>query len=310
MKTCIQTIQKYLIAFAVLAASSAVVATDVIAQGNLLSAATPAEPEQKQQHGDDHCDKVSPVSTHKINYITVNNVGGKDNTQVKFQFSAKYKFLDKDFSVQGKPLSINFAYSQKSLWNVGQESMPFEENNYNPEGFLDYGLNLIQGPFSLRNIILGYEHESNGVAGPPSRSWNRAYASVRLGLFPVEQLCNKRAPDTDRIELFMKVWHASGYSDQDAYLQLLGIDKNFLDYEGLGEIRLVLRDFIVAGDWGNRIDLTSKVGGMRNAELQYQQKIPHVNFSIYMQHWYGYNETLLRFDRFGQRTFFGVAFVY
>jgi outer membrane phospholipase A len=29
------------------------------------------------------------------------------------------------------------AYTQKSLWNVGQQSMPFEENNYNPELFLD-----------------------------------------------------------------------------------------------------------------------------------------------------------------------------
>jgi outer membrane phospholipase A len=112
------------------------------------------------------------------------------------------------------------------------------------------------------------------------------------------------------VEFRLKAWHAYGYGDQNAYLRDQGINRNFLDYEGYGEVNVVLRDMLVSGSWGNRIDLTSRIGGLKNLELQYQQKIPAFNFVPYIQYWYGYDETLLRFDRFGKRTFFGVSFEY
>jgi phospholipase A1 len=189
--------------------------------------------------------------------------------------------------------------------------MPFEESNYNPEAFFDYRANIEWGDFALRNIILSpFEHESNGVAGPDSRSWNRLYAAVRFGFWPRELPPDQYTAEKDHVELTLKAWHAYGYSDQDAYLRSLGIDRSFLDYEGHGEINIVLRDLVFQGSWGNRIDVTSKVGGKENIELQYQQKVPFLHFSPYIQYWYGYDETLLRFDRFGKRTFLGVAFVY
>jgi phospholipase A1 len=256
------------------------------------------------------CDKTSPISTYKINYFTINNLWKNDNAQVKFQFSVKYKFFGRDVRIQGHPLSLYLAYTQKSLWNVGQSSMPFEESNYNPEAFFDYRINHSWGRFSLRDIILGpYEHESNGLAGPDSRSWDRQYAAVRLGLWPLEQRCGAETTgQQDHVELNMKTWHASGYSDQDAYLRALGRTETFPDYEGYGEINLVLRDVIVQGEWGNRLDVTSRIGGKQNFEIQYQQKIPYLNFSPYIQYWNGYGETLLRFDRFGKRMFMGVSF--
>jgi hypothetical protein len=119
-----------------------------------------------------------------------------------------------------------------------------------------------------------------------------------------------RLPGEDHVELTLKAWHAYGYADQDAYLRSIGIDRTFLDYEGYGEIHLVLRDLLIQGAWGNRIDVTSKIGGKENVEIQYWQMIPSLNFSPFIHYWYGYDETLLRFDRFGKRTFVGVAFVY
>ncbi len=165
------------------------------------------------------------------------------------------------------------------------------------------------GSFSLRDIILSpFEHESNGLAGPDSRSWNRLYAAARLGFWPLEQQCEEETEHEDHVELNVKAWHAFGYSDQDAYLRSLGSTENFLDYEGYGEVNLALRDIIIEGGWGNRLDLTSKIGGKENYEIEYQQMIPRLNFSPYIQYWYGYNETLLRFDRFGRRLFIGVSF--
>lgn len=275
--------------------------------------ASPQGSSGKQQGNEvSEYDRTSPISVYKINYFSLNNLPNNANAQVKFQFSVKYKFLHRDVSVLDHPLSLYLAYSQKSLWNVGQVSMPFEESNYNPEAFFDYQVNISQGAFSLRDIILGpYEHESNGLAGPQSRGWNRLYAAVRLGFLPMGEQSDGNSVPKDHIELFLKVWHAYGYSDETAYLQTINSNKTFLGYEGFGEVNLVFRDVIVKGDdWGNRIEVTSRIGGKENIELQYVQRMPSLNFSPYIQYWYGYDETLLRFDRFGNRTFLGVSFVY
>lgn len=303
-------IARSLILFVVLFACDVVPAADVFAQAEILPASPHVEYGKRQGNDNSDCDKGSPISTYKINYVTLNTWPTKANAQVKFQFSVKYKFLNRDVSLGGRPLSLYLAYSQKSLWNVGQDSMPFEESNYNPEAFFNYNANITRGPVALRDIILSpYEHESNGLTGPESRSWNRLYAAVRLGFLPIKERCEGDS-QKDHVELLMKVWHAYGYSDQNTYLQTIGSNKTFLGYEGYGELNLVLRDFIVQGDWGNRLDVTSRVGGKQNYEIQYQQKIPYLNFSPYIQYWYGYDETLLRFDRFGKRTFIGVSFSY
>ncbi len=299
-------IERSLILFIVLFA-----AADAFAQADIPPAAPPVEQEKQQGADNTMSKKKSPISTYKINYFTLNNWPTNENAQVKFQFSVKYKFFDQDVSVWGRPLSLYLAYSQKSLWDVGQDSSPFEETNYNPETFLDYAVNGTWGPIALRDVIFSpFEHESNGLAGPQSRSWNRVYVAIRLGALPITEPSDDDATRRDHVELYLKVWHAYGYSDETAYLQSIGSNENFLNYEGHGEVILSLRDILVHGGWGNRLDITSRVGGKENFEFQYEQKIPSLNFSPYVQYCYGYDETLLRFDRFGRRAFFGVSFIY
>lgn len=306
-----RNIERALMLFAALFVCAVVPAADVFAQADILPVSPHVEYGNQQGNDKSGCDKASPISTYKINYFTLNRFPNSDNAQIKFQFSVKYKFLDRDVPVGGRPLALYLAYSQKSLWNVGQDSMPFEESNYNPEAFFNYSANITWGPVVLRDIILSpYEHESNGLVGTQSRSWNRLYAAVRLGFLPIKERCGDDSTKKDHVELFMKVWHAYGYSDQNTYLRTIGSNKTFLGYEGYGEVNLVLRDIIVQGDWGNQLDVTSRVGGKQNYEIQYQQKIPYSNFSPYIQYWYGYDETLLRFDRLGKRTFIGVSFSY
>jgi len=47
-----------------------------------------------------------------------------------------------------------------------------------------------------------------------------------------------------------------------------------------------------------------------SCQMEFRQQLPNMNFAIYLQYWYGYGETLLRFDQFGHRGFAGLSFSY
>jgi outer membrane phospholipase A len=181
---------------------------------------------------------------------------------------------------------------------------------------LDYPVNaVIAGRFKLRNIIISpIEHESNGVAGPQSRSWNRQYVQLNFGLEIKEKLGITNSFLSDKASVYIKLWHASGYSDQDAYLHANGSNANFLDYMGRGEIGISVRNFLWGGILKNH-QLNIKTPIFRDThkssyEFQFRQQLPNMNFAIYLQYWYGYGETLLRFDQFGHRGFAGFSFSY
>ena len=257
-------------------------------------------------------ERPSPLSAHKINYFTANRIPTDSEAQIKFQISAKYRIFNWEGRVPGGTISPYFAYSQKSLWNYGKPSKPFEESNYNPEFFADYRTDRRYGDFILRNVIFSpFEHESNGLDGIQSRSWNRAYIAVRTGLYPIEG--DGAVSPHDRIELVLKLWHAWGYSDQDAYLQSIGSTEKFLDYAGRGEVELTARNILLKGAWGNQVNVTTRIFhdlDKNSFNFEYLQKIKNWHIIPYFQYWYGYNETLLRFDRLERRTFVGLAFGY
>lgn len=112
--------------------------------------------------------------------LTVNEpmyfVLGRDDgeTTARFQFSFQYQI----FAADEAPMPygfrwlepLHFAYTQTSLWNLSQESEPFEDSSYRPSFFWEFartGDNPGIGPDFLR---FGYEHESNGQDGDTSRS--------------------------------------------------------------------------------------------------------------------------------------------
>ena len=152
----------------------------------------PAEQKQNISQDEQIVKKTSsPVSTHKVNYFSLNHWPGNTNAQAKFQISMKFQVLEPNLYVlKHNIFPAYFAYSQKTLWNVGQPSRPFEENDINPEFFLDYPVNVvIIGRLKLRNIVISpLEHESNGLSGIQSRGWNRQYIMIKIGLEPKEKL--------------------------------------------------------------------------------------------------------------------------
>ena len=278
----------------------------------------PPEKQQKSPQSMDLREKQdSPISTYKVNYISINQWPGNNNAQVKFQISMKFQVLETNLYIFKYDLFPAYiSYTQKSLWNVGQNSMPFEESNYNPTFFLDYPVNAkILGKFQLCDIILSpFEHESNGLAGIQSRSWNRQYVQMSIGLESTEKMNVTNSFQFEKVLLYIKLWHASAYSDQDTYLQSIGNNNKFLDYMGHGEIGISIRNFI----WGgilrdHQLDIKTPIfrdNNKNSYELEFRQQIPDMNFAIYIQYWYGYGETLLRFDQFGHRTFVGFSFYY
>ena len=259
----------------------------------------------------------SPVATHKLNYFAINNLPGNDKAQVKFQISMKFQILKPDlYFLKYNVFPAYFAYTQMSLWDVGQPSAPFEESNYNPEFFLDYPVNAgITGRIKLRNIVVSpFEHESNGLAGVQSRSWNRQYVLIRFGLESKEKMEVTNSFLSDKALLYVKLWHAYGYEDETAYLQSIGSNSTFLDYMGRGEVGISVRNFLWGGSLkDHQLDIRTPIFRDVNKDsykFEFRQQIPNMNFAIYLQYWYGYGETLLRFDQFGRRGFAGLSFSY
>ena len=248
---------------------------------------------------------------HKLNYFILNGFPGEASSQIKFQISAKYQVFEGDFN---KTLPLYFAYTQKSFWNIGQPSAPFEENNYNPELFLDYKIN--ENPQKLKHTILGLEHESNGRGGIESRGWNRLYVQFSFGID--EKELGKKGPfHPEKYSAYLKLWQAFSYEDQNNYLQAVGKDESFLDYAGRGEIGVSLRELPIISDYkwlkNNQLDFVTRIFrdlDKESYEIGYHQNIPNTNFFLYIQYWKGFVESLQSFDQRQSRFKAGLSFFY
>jgi hypothetical protein len=114
--------------------------------------------------------------------------------------------------------------------------------------------------------------------------------------------------------LYVKLWHASGYDGEDDYLRSLGSSDTYLDYRGKGEIGVSVRNFLWGGSLrDHQLDFKTPIfrdSSKDSYEFEFRQRLPYMNFALYLQYWYGYGETLMRFDQFGRRGFAGLAFSY
>lgn len=221
---------------------------------------------------------------YKENYILFGSMQNKDGSDpfsgktfdIRFEFGMKFRlFQNEDDFDKTSPIYVG--YSQKAWWDIAESSAPFREHNYNPEVFWDFREDEIYGreedAFLLEKIgdyvdRIGVEHQSNGLAGLESRSWDRIYAqrtfatedndfSFRLKAWNVINLGNENADITDylgnleaklsyrpnkRFEFngsVMKGHHTSKYSyrlDLISSLGELSNSKFMLSYyDGFGE---------------------------------------------------------------------------
>ncbi|ABE36936.1 phospholipase A [Paraburkholderia xenovorans] len=114
------------------------------------------------------------LSTFEPMYFAV---GKNGDTLGKFQFSFKYRLVLPDDPRSRRFLdNLYFAYTQTSIWDLSQESVPFRDTSYEPQLFYylqDTGWK--SALFTRMGIASGIGHESNGKAGDASRAINTVF---------------------------------------------------------------------------------------------------------------------------------------
>ncbi len=232
------------------------------------------------------------IEPHKPSYF-IYAFGTPDptfnNTQnLKFQFSVK-QLLCKN---------LYLAYTQKSIWNYFDESSPFRESNYNPEVFLD--LKHIKLPVEYFKLgLVGVEHESNGLGGSDSRSWNKVYWEPTL--FYKEKRTDKRS------HLFTV--SARGW----ATFEVGADNKDIKDYLGDGEVTLQYKfthqksgtkDTEIQAIFNARKGRRSDFGAIQ-LDISIKYLLP-ITFRLHF--WDGYGETLVDYNVRATRYGIGVTF--
>lgn len=108
----------------------------------------------------------------KDNYFTVGTVVGKkptrENSDVKFQISIAQRITKTTLPWNS---FLFLMYTQKTLWNVFEESLPMRDMNFNPG--LGWCIPFFSKGRYAGKFTLLLEHESNGRDGEDSRSWNK-----------------------------------------------------------------------------------------------------------------------------------------
>ncbi len=169
---------------------------------------------------------------------------------------------------------LGFGYSQRSWWDISEESQPFAEHNYNPEIFwrFDQPSRPLAGKFPFVDIV-GIEHQSNGQQGPESRSWDRAYVQREFDLLP-------------GLSVDIKLWRVIG--DE-------ATNTDITDYLGQGEAtfkfspndRTQLRLRLIKG---NEVEKYSY-----QFDISYRR--PWVNSAFFISYYEGYGEALISYNQ-------------
>jgi phospholipase A1 len=223
-------------------------------------------------------------SQNKQVYEAVDPGADIKDAEAKFQISVKVKLWE---SILGTNTDLWFGYTQLSLWQVYNTafSSPFRETNYEPEILLNFRTDTdLFGLMRNRFVQVGLNHQSNGLGGPLSRSWNRIVANLGF--------------ERDAFNLVFKTWARipeSGDKDNNP---------DITSYMGYGEIMMgyLWKDYAVAATFRNNLRFDEN----RNA-LQLDVTFPLIKFlNGYVQYFVGYGESLIDYNHFTNRIGVGV----
>jgi phospholipase A1 len=193
------------------------------------------------------------------------------NSNVKFQLSISQKVTRSKLPFD---TYLFVQFTQKTIWNVLEVSMPMRDMNFNPG--IGLGHLIIYKNRYIGKGILMLEHESNGKDSLASRSWNKISFGLNLLL-------------TNNIEGQMKFWIPIIDSDNN---------RDITRYNGLGHLginyRTPDRRFCVGvlASWrshsfnfNTQWELSYKI---HNNENQY----------FFLQYYNGYGENLLDYKQY------------
>ncbi|MCG8416244.1 MAG: phospholipase A [Pseudomonadales bacterium] len=136
---------------------------------------------------------------YKENFILFGSMENRDGSDpfsgktldIRFEFGMKFRMFQNQEDFE-RLSPLHFGYSQKSWWDIAESSAPFREHNYNPEIFWDFEDSRADKgllPHEMGQVVdrIGFEHQSNGLDGLASRSWDRIYAQKSFR-FPEQNL--------------------------------------------------------------------------------------------------------------------------
>lgn len=219
----------------------------------------------------------SAISTFEPIYF---DFGDKGGANARFQLSFKYRlFTPDDPRKPGFLDNLYFGYTQTSLWDLHDNSVPFVDTTYNPSLFWHKDkLWQTQDQRWFTGLATGVEHKSNGKGGDDSRSLNDVFVQPEL---------NHRFSNGSTLTFAPRV-KAYFLDDQNA---------DYASY--LGRVDWKLR---WAQDNGLVLDALYQQGhhGRHAVQLEaawpLQRTFLHMNGYLHVQFYQGYGETLLGYN--------------
>lgn len=212
-----------------------------------------------------------------ITGIPTNKKITNHTADAKFQISIRQRLLK---GVLPFNSFLMLSYTQKSFWNIYEESAPFGDNNYNP------GLMLVN-PIVRDNKLwgigtFGFEHESNGRDSLDSRSWN--YFTLSGVYF--YNVC---------FSIQAKIWY--GWID--------GENRDLFEYKGYGLLALNYKS--LDDKFGASIVVNPcKKAINTQLELTFQPN-KRANQYLFVQWYQGYGESLLDYNQYTSMIRFGIC---
>ncbi|TEW54205.1 phospholipase [Psychromonas sp. RZ22] len=239
------------------------------------------------------------IIPHKQNYIlpfTFNNniqnynmyrdQDGETTQQrieIKYQISFKMPLFH---HIGNLPISGYFAYSQTSYWQAynTENSSPFRETDYEPEGFLVWEVDHKLGAgWNFKVATIGFTHQSNGQSDPISRSWNRINANLLFehGNFVVN----------------INPWYRFKDSPDN--------NPDLIDYYGHGEILFAYKHNEHVYSLTSRNNLES---GFNRGSVEATWSFPlYGKVKGYMQAFSGYGNSLVEYDLYTNTLGIGIS---
>lgn len=222
--------------------------------------------------------------------------GPGTNTQARIQFSFKYQLFGshaRDRSTRSFEDGLYFAYTQRMFWDLGAESSPFRNIDYQPELFYLTPAAALSGKTTVSGQI-GVRHESNGRSGDASRSINSLYVAP-MAAFSL-------GGDT-RLVIAPRLWlYLGDRSDNPDIRRYRGNSGLFMEVGEADGLRL---------STSTRFNVSSGKGALA-ADLSYPLRRilgGGPDFYLFGQSFIGYGENLLDYDKRTTRFRIGVALV-
>lgn len=206
-----------------------------------------------------------------------------ENTEVKFQFSAKVKVAE---DVLFDNADLYFAYTQRSWWQAynSDNSAPFRETNYEPEAYLEFDNDYHLWGWTNTTNRVSFTHQSNGRSEPLSRSWNRLILTSTWinDDWAVSFAPHWRVPENENEDDNPDIENYVGYGDITIAHEM------FNNHEA----SLMVRGNPGKGNYGSQLDYSIPLFGKVRGHLQY---------------YYGYGESLIDYDDRSNRISLGFS---